>query len=250
MGTHLTQISTGALESLLSRLKGERLQQPLSAKCVAEVKPLIGLSRAEARRLIECVLAERATQPPAPELVWTGPAPVNAATLDTGVTLKWLFERAKTRVIVAGYCFDHGKEIFEPLHRAMAERGVTVDFFVHVPIKDADRPKLKTDTGRAQVIEKGLMRFLAQNWPGEPFPRLHYDPRPVTDRLYSSLHAKCVVVDDAEALVTSANFTSRAQERNVEVGVLIKDPRFVKSLAAQWHTARAHGMFLTYGGAG
>ncbi len=32
------------------------------------------------------------------------------------------------------------------------------------------------------------------------------------------LHARCVVVDRARAFVSSANFTQRGQERNIEVG--------------------------------
>ena len=51
---------------------------------------------------------------------------------------------------------------------------------------------------------------------------------------YSSLHAKCVVVDGLRALVSSANFTQRGQERNIEVGVLIEDATFAEFLSAQW----------------
>ncbi|WP_441293152.1 phospholipase D-like domain-containing protein [Sorangium sp. KYC3313] len=47
------------------------------------------------------------------------------------------------------------------------------------------------------------------------------------------MHAKCVVVDSAKAL-SSANFTQRGQERNIEVGVLIEDPSFASYLAGQW----------------
>ena len=35
------------------------------------------------------------------------------------------------------------------------------------------------------------------------------------------MHAKCVIIDGAEALVTSANFTEAAQERNIELGLLV-----------------------------
>ena len=35
------------------------------------------------------------------------------------------------------------------------------------------------------------------------------------------MHAKCVVIDGAEALVTSANFTEAVQERNIELGLLV-----------------------------
>jgi phosphatidylserine/phosphatidylglycerophosphate/cardiolipin synthase-like enzyme len=48
------------------------------------------------------------------------------------------------------------------------------------------------------------------------------------------MHAKCVVVDGKRAFVSSANFTDRGQERNIEVGALIDDPRFAMQLAQQW----------------
>ncbi len=43
----------------------------------------------------------------------------------------------------------------------------------------------------------------------------------------------CVVVDGARAFDSSANFTQRGQERNIEVGVLIADPSFASYLAGQ-----------------
>jgi phosphatidylserine/phosphatidylglycerophosphate/cardiolipin synthase-like enzyme len=38
----------------------------------------------------------------------------------------------------------------------------------------------------------------------------------------AALHAKCVVIDGRAAFVSSANFTEAAQERNIEVGVLVR----------------------------
>ena len=37
-----------------------------------------------------------------------------------------------------------------------------------------------------------------------------------------SLHAKCIVVDGEHVFVSSANFTEAAQERNIEVGLLVQ----------------------------
>jgi phosphatidylserine/phosphatidylglycerophosphate/cardiolipin synthase-like enzyme len=37
-----------------------------------------------------------------------------------------------------------------------------------------------------------------------------------------SLHAKCIVVDNEHVLVSSANFTEAGQNRNIEVGLLIR----------------------------
>ena len=49
-----------------------------------------------------------------------------------------------------------------------------------------------------------------------------------------SWHAKCVVVDDDVAFVTSANFTEWAQQRNVEAGVLVRNSHFARQLRAQF----------------
>jgi phosphatidylserine/phosphatidylglycerophosphate/cardiolipin synthase-like enzyme len=37
-----------------------------------------------------------------------------------------------------------------------------------------------------------------------------------------SLHAKCIVVDGKHVFISSANFTEAAQERNIEVGLLVQ----------------------------
>jgi phosphatidylserine/phosphatidylglycerophosphate/cardiolipin synthase-like enzyme len=56
----------------------------------------------------------------------------------------------------------------------------------------------------------------------------------------SALHAKCVVVDSVEVFVSSANFTEAAQQRNLEIGLLLRSPaiasqvgRFFESLLAK-----------------
>jgi len=41
-------------------------------------------------------------------------------------------------------------------------------------------------------------------------------------------------VDDEVAFVTSANFTEAAQERNIEVGVLVEDADFTRALRQQF----------------
>jgi phosphatidylserine/phosphatidylglycerophosphate/cardiolipin synthase-like enzyme len=62
---------------------------------------------------------------------------------------------------------------------------------------------------------------------------VYYDPRSLAANpaARASLHAKCVVVDRRVALVTSANFTEAAQERNLEAGVVVRSARFAARLA-------------------
>jgi phosphatidylserine/phosphatidylglycerophosphate/cardiolipin synthase-like enzyme len=63
---------------------------------------------------------------------------------------------------------------------------------------------------------------------------------------YVSLHAKCVVTDERCTLVTSANFTSRGQHRNIEAGVLIEDAPFAKRFLAHWRALVSQGFAERY----
>ena len=88
-------------------------------------------------------------------------------------------------------------------------------------------------------LESGLLHAcasdLASKWPGIRRPEVYYDPRSVsTDPdVRASWHAKCVLVDDEVAFVTSANFTEWAQDRNVEAGALIRSRHFALQLRIQ-----------------
>lgn len=46
--------------------------------------------------------------------------------------------------------------------------------------------------------------------------------------------------------MSSANFTDRGQERNIEVGVLIDDARFAIQLAQQWDGLVRSGLVGEY----
>jgi phosphatidylserine/phosphatidylglycerophosphate/cardiolipin synthase-like enzyme len=65
-----------------------------------------------------------------------------------------------------------------------------------------------------------------------------HDPRSLTLGVESKacLHAKCVVVDQERVLVTSANFTEAAHERNIEAGVLLNDPVTAIALQMQFES--------------
>ncbi|WP_437681705.1 DISARM system phospholipase D-like protein DrmC [Sorangium sp. So ce131] len=192
-------------------------------------RALAGHRTAACLAVLDVALAEREDRRPAPELVWTGPdVPVGTAR-DTAVVLRSLFEGARESVLLAGYSFDHAEDVLAPLHGAMRSRDVDVRFFI-------DIPQIERSAAADAHLARYFRKFLAESWPfGEPRPRLYYDKRALAPGPpFCSLHAKCVVVDGARAFVSSANFTQRGQERNIEVGVLIEDPSFASYLAGQW----------------
>jgi phosphatidylserine/phosphatidylglycerophosphate/cardiolipin synthase-like enzyme len=65
---------------------------------------------------------------------------------------------------------------------------------------------------------------------------MYYDLRSIRQggEERSSLHAKSIVVDEAQALVTSANFTEAAQRRNIEVGLLVRQATVARAIATHF----------------
>jgi phosphatidylserine/phosphatidylglycerophosphate/cardiolipin synthase-like enzyme len=71
------------------------------------------------------------------------------------------------------------------------------------------------------------------DWPGSLHPRVFYDPRSLDpEGAGGVLHAKAVVADDEAVFVTSANLTEAALDRNIELGVLIRDRAFALTISS------------------
>lgn len=239
----LADVSTSLLERLVQGLHSGHVKAPLSRSSLIAfgVAPqldalsavLSGHSKPACLAVLGAVLAERTrAKRPAPELVWTGPEGAQAQARDTAVVLRELFESARKRVVLAGYSFMNAESVLKPLQQVMVEHGVEAHFFVDV--KQPERPQPDEEAyGNAQ-----LKTFLDNNWPFNTAPPTLYCDRralsPGKGAAYCSLHAKCVAVDSRRAFVSSANFTLRAQDRNIETGVLIDDPHFAQQLDRQW----------------
>jgi phosphatidylserine/phosphatidylglycerophosphate/cardiolipin synthase-like enzyme len=58
------------------------------------------------------------------------------------------------------------------------------------------------------------------------------------------LHAKAVVVDDEVVFVTSANLTEAALDRNIELGLLVRDPALAASVSTHFRTLIERGLLL------
>jgi len=245
MKPDLTSLPDSTLEALAKAIERGSLSCPLHPAGAAqagfgehasELVAILGdLDARAVLTVLGAVLSERERHTTTDlELVWTGPLTRGATHRDTGVVMRQLFTRAEHEVLLAGYSFDHGEELFAPLHEAMTQRGVKAQFFLD--IKD----HASSEAGASDHAHRQIKRFLDTNWCFEgPRPEIYFDPRTAwhtPSAPYVSLHAKCVVVDTRWSLVTSANFTDRAQTRNLELGVLIEDEAFSHKLATQWQT--------------
>jgi hypothetical protein len=236
----LSNVPDSTLELLRDAIASARLRTPLTRSGLLDLgihnqleeleNTLAGHSTLACLSLLDVAVAERqALRRPAPELVWTGPERAKATARDTAVVLRALFERTRRQVILAGYDFTQGSSLLEPLWNRMCALGIDAHFFVHI-----EQPTELLSDEIAYGNEK-VRQILQQIWPfGAPFPHTYYDRRALKPRPWFNMHAKCVVVDGECALITSANFTRRAQEQNTECGVLLEDATFAHHLARQW----------------
>ena len=256
----LSDISIPALESLATSFERGDFPDPVTATALQarglghlarDLQPYFALGRSALHAIIGAVLAERHhRRAPRLTLVWTGDDPGVGQSRYTRIVLPELFSEARKHVLVAGYSFDNGAELFGPLHESMSAHGTTATFFVDIQqlierLKDAAKAlgkdwnvlskPLKATTSPEDKGHATVALFYQLMWPfGPPLPKLYFDPRTAANFNAVSLHAKCVVIDHRLALITSANFTNRGQTRNFEAGVSIEDPAFAATLERQW----------------
>ena len=189
----------------------------------AELLGLLAEQRAAEQRMSDRV-----------QLVWSPPELDHVDARDTVVVVQDLFRAAKKNILIVSYVLDAGKKA-ETLFGELAARmdddpDLAVRIFVNIPRKRYD------NTPSTKLIDEFAARVRDEVWPGERLPDFFYDPRSlaISSHQGASLHAKCVVTDGRWTLLTSANFTEAAQERNIEAGVLLDDPTFAQRVTRQF----------------
>ena len=241
----MAKLTTGSLRALADALDVERWPNAGRIASAGLAPPELAADAEEMLRdlrggthtavavatMLRLVAAEReraASETPRFEVVWSGPeaqAPEHRTTL---AVVHGMFQSFRRTLLISSYVTDAGdraREFFGPLaERLDADPALRVCFFVNVPPP-------KSGSG-ADAIAAYRTRFRDIIWPGHRLPDVWYDPRSVAHgEKRGVLHAKCVIADDREALVTSANLTTAAHERNVELGVLITAASVARDIA-------------------
>lgn len=168
------------------------------------------------------------------DLVWTGHAIPGSESRDTSVVVRELFASAQKNVLISSYALDKGakaRDLFQVLADKMdAEPKLVVRMFLNV-----DRP-YRDERPDSVLLREFAEVFRNEIWPGERLPEVFHDPRSLStaQNTRACLHAKCVAVDDEKLLVTSANFTEAAHERNIEAGILLADPWAARAVRIQF----------------
>lgn len=180
-------------------------------------------------------------------LVCTRPPGSRVEVLDTAVAVRRLFAQAQHEVLVAGFRVND-REMLEPLRRTVS-RSIGVRLFVDIdPAYTADGAKQQKPGDLELWPRTWWSQFMERVWPTYIAPpRVWYAPStlgPDATGLWRSMHAKSVVVDRRWWFVTSANFTRRGHERNIEVGALIEDPERAVEVIGLFEAWVGAGVFV------
>jgi len=246
-GEVLARLGRSDLSSISNALKSRRLSPPFSPAALARITGSdMAPSAVAALQLlteqgfgteslalsIDLIVQALELRPPiedAAQLVMTAPTGSGAYHRDTRVVVTDLFRRAELNVTVAGYAVHQGKKIFEELALRMELKpSLQVRLFLNLTVRPEDASSLAS-------VKRFAQEFRTRQWPeNHRLPEVYYDRRSLDLPMGPSVafHAKFVVLDEKELFLSSANFTEAAQNRNVEMGVLLKSPVLAKQATA------------------
>lgn len=132
------------------------------------------------------------------ELVATLPPGTPGTARPTERVVREMIDHAASEIVILGYEFTEASTV-AALGDA-ANRGADV-------IVICDRAR-------------GASNRVLDAWPrGAPAPRVFQDRERDDGAPYASMHAKCLLVDRSDLLVTSANFTFHGLHGNIEIGL-------------------------------
>jgi len=232
LAPHVPEQHLDAIWAALNELE----RDGMAARHIARTVHLLAEERDAGQRMSDRV-----------QLVWSPPDLDAVDARDTSVVVQELFRQARSSVLISTFALDEKKRaeaLFGELAARMdAEPKLAVRVFANIHRKHQDT------TPATSLVREFATRIRDQIWPGNRLPDLFYDPRSLeTERQKRAvLHAKAVVVDGRWTLLTSANFTEAAQERNIEAGVVIDDPRLAMRVGRQFDLFVERGIFRRVG---
>jgi phosphatidylserine/phosphatidylglycerophosphate/cardiolipin synthase-like enzyme len=166
------------------------------------------------------------------EMLWSGPSPADqipARRIDQA--LYDLIAGAKNEVLLVTFAATKVERLAGELLKAI-QRGVRVRLILE--FEQSSEGQLSYDAIKAfppALVSAAEIYY----WPVEKRER-NQAGRP------GKLHAKLAVVDDT-ALVSSANLTDDAFNRNLELGVLVNNPSLLRTVREHIHTLITDGTF-------
>lgn len=178
------------------------------------------------------------------ELIFSGPQIEGARAASTLQEFDRVVSTANKELLVVTHSIYKADKILASIARRQ-EMGAKVTICYNISRNSSQnkgRPAQK-------VLDEARQDFI-KSWGAEyPLPQVFYFPLSlwrsndpgvppealpaltgVGEREFPVLHTKCIIADRSLALVTSANLSDSAQKRNLELGVLIKNPSYASKI--------------------
>ncbi|MBU0596211.1 DISARM system phospholipase D-like protein DrmC, partial [Candidatus Bipolaricaulota bacterium] len=143
-------------------------------------------------------------------IVWTGPSTDHVPLRTTRAVLNTMVARAEHELLLVSYAGFRVEELNDALLKAITDRSVKVTMILETSQDQGGGLTVAAANAFQPLV--GKARFYT--WAAER--------RAAEFAQHASLHAKCVIRDRVDALVTSANLTSAAIHDNIELGLRIE----------------------------
>lgn len=163
--------------------------------------------------------AQRSADVPAVEVVVTSPDSPAAPVRLTSEVVRQLIDHANNRVTLVSYAAYRMASVINALDAAVG-RGVNVNLI----LESAEK---LDGGGGAHAYD----RYRTYQWPTD-----HREPPD------AKLHAKAVIIDSRDVLLTSANMTNAAYDKNIELGVLCRGGGVARQVQAHFDALIARGV--------
>jgi cardiolipin synthase A/B len=152
------------------------------------------------------------------EFVWTGPKTSQVYPRRSEQVLLDLIREAKSELLLVSFVTINVGNIYEQLNAAIAQS-------VKVSVL------LESSKQRGGRLDKDQVAQMQNIVPNAKFYRWIDRSSEFID---GCVHAKIFVADRSAALITSANLTGNAMEKNMEAGVLVRGGRIPTSVSAHF----------------
>ncbi len=160
----------------------------------------------------------------AADIVWTGPDVPGSVSRLTSSAVADLVDEARNEILLISYAMHTEPGLAAALERA-ADRRVYIQLLFE---RSMDNPGFVPTAIPFPGLAAHRLCWPAQNRPPG-----------------ASMHAKALVIDRKTALVGSANITSTAMLRNIELGILLRDESAAGNIVESIEDLLAQGILRT-----
>ena len=150
------------------------------------------------------------------ELVWSGPSTVDNSTRLTEQVICEIIDDSREELFIVSFVAYKIERISNAL-KAAAKRKVKISFLLEQSVGEGGSVSFSSLAVIKRILPRANFYIWQQN----------------DDAVCGAVHAKCIVADNKAALISSANLTGAAMDRNIESGVYIKGGNLPRQIASQ-----------------